>query len=150
MKNIRKSCISSLESFFSPKESAKIEKILFDAANMHHGDENIEEFYLRFSYEKIGQLASNTSTENVQRILKDSEEGIEGWKSAFYQHYKTQYLYKLDTTMKKPASIKGIYKCKEKDCNSDEFYVWSQQTRSGDEGMTQFRKCAICGKRKKE
>ena len=106
--------------------------------------------YRRLAYDKLGQLIEANNREEREQILKDIRNNVEGWDACVYSKQLEAYTMSMDRSVMKPKAVKGLHKCKEKNCGSDEFYIWSAQTRSSDEGMTHFRQCAKCGKRGKE
>lgn len=100
--------------------------------------------YNRFAYDAIGLMKLNPS----QKTLDELHEKGDIFESELFneaRQARTLFLCRLNF---KPVASKGVYFCK--NCGSDEFYLWTQQTRSMDEGSTQFRQCKKCGKRGKE
>jgi DNA-directed RNA polymerase subunit M/transcription elongation factor TFIIS len=108
---------------------------------------NFPSDYCIVAYEKIGQLKSGTPS---QHVLQDIKKKIKGWGSHVYNPIKNTYENRIfqDNTKIKP--VKGMYKCKNKECGSDEFYIWNETRRSGDEGQATIRQCSKCGKRGRE
>lgn len=108
-----------------------------------------QEQYLELLYEsikieptKIGHILSNINLE------KDHYENFE----EMYIDEKNKYLDTLEFNDTKPEAVKGLKPCKGKPgypCGCDEFYIWSAQTRSADEGTTNFEQCKECGKRRR-
>jgi|WetSurMetagenome_2_1015567.scaffolds.fasta_scaffold209283_2 DNA-directed RNA polymerase subunit M/transcription elongation factor TFIIS len=144
MKQLRSKVVAQLTYVVDRPIAVKYEKAIYDMSMRSDRD------YTSLAYEKVGQLQNaNTKTDRLS-ILKDINNNVDGFDSCVYGECYTNYAERLNKTQEKPKAVKGMYKCKEKGCGSDEFYVWSQQTRGGDEGMTIFRQCQKCGKRGKE
>ena len=106
--------------------------------------------YTTAAFEKVGHLLEAKNDTARDLVLKDIEKGVEGRDSVVFDEQKYTYDRFMDRAVLKPTAVKGVHVCKDKQCGSDEFYIWSSQDRSGDEGMTHRRQCARCGKRGKE
>lgn len=153
MKNFRSSIVSTLMSTASlNKPSAEnYEKAIYGmAGRTDEKDPPSKETYARIAYDKVGQLVAAKDRTMREKILADLKKDVEGWDSASYAEQLASYNATMDRSVLKPKAVKGLYKCKEKECGSDEFYVWQEQRRSADEGMSVMRQCAKCGKRGKE
>lgn len=111
------------------------------------GNVKAGDIYNKIAFEKIGHIMQ---TKDIEKVLNDIENNKVGWESSVFSKQLVVYERMLDRSVLKPTAVKGVYLCKEKGCGSDEFYTWSQQTRSCDEGSTAFRECARCGKRGKQ
>lgn len=132
-------------------QSDKIEKAIYDLAlGVSLEDANLEDIYIKISYDKMGQIVE--SNESVKGILKDIRDKSLNWDASYYSTYRQSFMDKIKQSNIKATAVKGIYVCKNRDpkCTNDEFYIWTQQTRAADEGMTVFRQCTKCGKRAKE
>jgi DNA-directed RNA polymerase subunit M/transcription elongation factor TFIIS len=106
--------------------------------------------YKEMAYQKVGEiLDANDKNERLKRY-RDVKKDVRGWKSSAYSEPQRAYQQLLSRSVQKPEAVKDTVKCKNKQCDSFDFYKWSQQTRSGDEGMTHFRQCRTCGKRDRE
>jgi len=144
MNKARKLVVSTLIAGGLNKPSAEnYEKAIY----MRYPD---EEDYISIVYDKIGQLRSAGDRVEREKILNDIKNKIESWDACVYVTSKEKYEASLDTSKERTKPIKGMYKCKEKECGSDEFYVWQEQRRRSDEAATIMRQCAKCGKRGKE
>ena len=146
----RDECLSLLKSKFGDKKGSLYEKKLYNMCvkQTKISQQDVMTVYREVVYEKIGHIMTlSDDAEQLQSIFQDVDTSY--MTSAYDQYQKTrcQELRKINT---KVESVKGLYKCKEPNCKGDEFIIWSEQNRSGDEGMTHYRKCVRCGKRKKE
>lgn len=105
-----------------------------------------KEEYIELLYESI--KINPEVLENID-LTKTHYENFE----SVYTDEKNRYFDTLEFNDSKPEAVKGLHICKGspgKPCGCDEFYIWSSQTRSGDEGTTNYRQCKACGKRSRE
>ena len=150
MDSARQAIVGCLTTHFDAKRARTYENLIFAMVLSDASPSN--EMYVRLAYEKTGHLVENCEDQDVvKKIIKDIKGGIKGWDCCVYEVQKANYEKELVQGNQKPKAVKGMYVCKPPmGCGSDEFYVWSLQTRSGDEGATIFRSCSKCGKRNKE
>jgi DNA-directed RNA polymerase subunit M/transcription elongation factor TFIIS len=138
----------SLSWYLYDEDVERLENCLYDICKKS----NLS--YDEIAYEKVGQISTNP--DSIEQVITDVKNIAIGYDSCVYEEYYNDYMRKLDKSQQKPTPTKGVYVCKNKHaitgkiCGSDEFYVWSKQTRSADEGMTIMRECAKCGKRGRE
>jgi len=99
------------------------------------------EQYIELLYESI-----KINPENLGNI-DSTKTHYENFESV-YTDEKNRYHDTLEFNDAKPEAVKGLHVCKK--CKCDEFYIWSSQTRSGDEGTTNYRQCKGCGTRNRE
>jgi len=143
---LRRSTLTTLQIRFNEDASSRFEKIIFDASVKisEETGQTIEKVYPSYCYEKIGELM-NSKKNNRELILKDIENCVHSYSSAFYNPNLEKMKETLAKLLLKPKPLKTGHKCKK--CGNDEFYIWTQQTQSADEGSTQFRQCSRCGQR---
>lgn len=146
----RNSVKKILQTKFSDDYTKYERKIYNMCIRLAKNDEScIDNIYSEFAFEKCGELLVALDDNAVKTIITDIENDVVSWESCSFDKERLEYEKEMDKSVMKPTPVKGVYFCKEKDCNSDEFYTWSKQTRSADEGTTEFRECAKCGKRGK-
>lgn len=152
MKTFRANIVSTLISAGRLNEpSAKnYEKAVFEMTSRLDGGTPSKETYARVAYDKVGQLVNAKDREEREKILADMKRDVDGWDACVYENQLSMYNASMDRSVLKPRAVKGLYKCREKDCGSEEFYVWQEQRRSSDEGATVMRQCFRCGRRGKE
>jgi DNA-directed RNA polymerase subunit M/transcription elongation factor TFIIS len=138
-KTEREAVVKVLSEKFKEKTAKEYEKKIFDLS------QRIKKEYALVAYEKAGQIML---ADDANLILNDIENNRADWDCSTYDAYKKIKEKQYEKILFKPSTVKGVYNCKE--CGSDEFFAWQAQTRSADEGTTQFRQCARCGKRNKE
>ncbi len=136
----------------SRADAAGLESLI--ALSAASSNTNGEDRYERMAYDVAGFLRmANSSPESLMEDLRKMEDvdtlnSSKASSFSFYRDIQTRHRSELESSMTKPIPIKGVHKCSK--CGSDEFYMWSAQTRRADEGMTHFRQCASCGARRKE
>lgn len=134
----RKSIRIALSKSFSPEEVNLIEteinlwceKLALD------GKTTYELSYTKYSYEAVGILIQHPNLK--EELLNDMKKGKSGWDLSAFDYLKPK---KYEPVIK-DKETSYVYFCKNKRCGGGCSIVL-QQTRSADEGMTQF---AICGK----
>ena len=148
---VRKSSLRVLKQKLGEKSAVKYETAIYNMCVKiaKRDGEDIEEVYVNVAYDKLGQILTSDAL-GRSKILNDLKNTVEDWDSYVYFDHQAEYNREIDRSILKVVSVKGVYTCKVKGCRSDEFYMWTAQTKSCDEGSSQFRQCAICGKRKKE
>jgi len=155
MKTCRAAAVSTLMEYFPKDKCISYEKAIFNlVSSKTDGMPDIDD-YSAIAYERIGQLINAETEVDRNIILVDMQgdtdsSGPVSWYSCVYDEHKEKHQASIDRSQQRPKPVKGMYVCKDPSCKSDEFYVWSAQTRSSDEGMTHFRQCSRCGKRGKE
>jgi DNA-directed RNA polymerase subunit M/transcription elongation factor TFIIS len=150
MKNLRKISLNVLSTKLGEESAKKYETAIYNmVVKISQRDGDVENTYRKIAFDKIGQImVSNGPIRN--KILNDLKNAVEDWDSYIYLNQRLEYNREIDRSVQKLQSVKGVYVCNYKGCKSDEFYIWSVQTKGGDEGMTNYRQCAICNKRKKD
>ena len=151
LKTLRASIVDALVSGGLNKPSAEnYEKAIYASSGKENGGTPTKEDYAALAYDKVGQLLKAKDRAEREKILADIRTGVVSWDACVYDTQRKAYNAAMDRSVLKPKAVKGLYKCKNKECGGDEFYTWSQQTKSSDEGMSHFRQCARCGQRGKE
>ncbi len=152
IKKLRKSSSEALSGKLGEKSAAKYETAIYNmCVRLAKQDgEKIESVYTRVAFDKIGQLIATKKPLERTKILNDLKNTVEDWDACIYEQQRFEYDRLMDRSIQKPQAVTLDEVCKYKGCKSNKFYIWSAQTRSADEGMTHFRQCALCNKRKKE
>lgn len=163
LKNVKNTCALSVDenkrsivrevlnrhhdSKFSVKEAILIEKAIYNLCVYlsKKYDDNIEDLYIKYSFEKLGDLAVDSSDE----ILQDMKCGNIDWDSVVFKAFKLKEEKITEEKIEGPKLKKGEFQCKNKDCKSFECYHYQEQQRSADEGYTTFVVCTKCGHRYK-
>lgn len=132
---------------FDQKESKKIETKLFELCNIlaTEYDDNIGELYQKFAYDKVGELLTNPDKKS--EIISDIDKQIIGWESCLFKTFRENESKDAKDQVIGIKVSKGEFRCKNVRCKSDECYYYPVQTRSCDEGATNYVVCSKCGGR---
>jgi DNA-directed RNA polymerase subunit M/transcription elongation factor TFIIS len=104
---------------------------------------------LAYAYQWIGELKESQNIKDTKNEILNKNLSSR-WETSTYTDFKEKHRKQTLLVIEKPKLVKGVYKCRDRKCGSDMCYVFSVQTRGGDEGMTTFITCSICGLRRKE
>jgi len=115
-----------------------------------HPDTIYTDLYFHYLYTTVGLLLAATNSLSVnpvskQDIYKELKDHKTEWESSInkkYQMYETVSIAQIETPME---SVEGTVQCRK--CKSMKVRTIQLQTRSGDEGMTNFNTCLNCGSR---
>lgn len=148
--NIQKRMIENFSKEFQEKDLVEIEKIIFNQYSAR------EKEYKKSIYETMGILdyiLKNHSTEKeeyMEKLIKSILQKEIGWNSMVYQKIKIKNRDEILSCLHQESKLqKCEYKCRNPKCKSDQCYIFSLQTRSGDEGMSSFQICMRCNTRSK-
>lgn len=152
IKKLRKSSSGILSEKLGEKSAAKYETAIYNMCVRlaKQDEERIEHVYTRIAFDKIGQLIAAKNSLERSKILNDLKNTVEDWDACIYEKQRFEYDRLMDRSIQKPQAVTLDEICKYKGCKSNKFYIWAAQTRSCDEGTTNFRQCAECSRRKKE
>ncbi len=119
----------------SPSARKKMEKRLFLLVK---DKENMEELYKRYLIQLVGMLIQEpNSTKIFNKLLKL---GRMGWKNPQYTCYQNN-IDEHDNFIVHPFDVvDGVVECPK--CHKSKTWSVQKQTRSADEPMTTFSKCA--------
>lgn len=148
----RKIAKTILEKNLRTDDADEIENAIYDMCKKLCKNKGLKvtDEYPSLAYEKIGDFLAKAKNISDDEIFLDLKNNIQGYDSSAFKQESFDYKRFMDRSVQKPTAVKGLYTCKAKGCGSDEFYTWSAQTRSNDEGATIYRQCSHCGKRGKE
>lgn len=132
---------------FEPKESKKIETKIFELCIFlsKEYDDSLDELYQKIAYDKLGELLTNPAKK--MEIILDINNQVIGWKSCSFKTFRDNESKDANEQVIGMKVSKGEFKCKNSRCKSDECYYYAVQTRSCDEGATNYVVCSKCGGR---
>lgn len=137
-KKQRKSVVETLSGKLGQKNAEMYEKNIYSTCLKFSLD------YSRCSYHILGCLMTLENKEDRQKLLKNIKEGTLDWDMFVYDDIREKL------KGKEPPEIEieqGVFLCRKSECGSNKTKHWQSQTRSGDEGMTTFVYCTVCGTR---
>jgi len=144
---IRNIVRKELSKHFDMKESKKIETKIFELCNFLSKEYNdsLDDLYEKFAYDKLGELVTNP-TKKLD-IISDIDKQVIGWESCVFKTFRENESKDAKEQVVGMKVSKGEFKCKNIRCKSDECYYYAVQTRSCDEGATNYVVCSKCGGR---
>jgi DNA-directed RNA polymerase subunit M/transcription elongation factor TFIIS len=108
-------------------------------------EDSLEDLYSKFAYEKLGELMLNP--DKKADILMDIKNCNVSWKSTSFESYQKAEQQVVQQRIAGVKVSKGEFRCRIKTCGSDECIYYPIQTRSCDEGTTNYIVCSKCGER---
>ncbi len=132
----------------TPKDSRKIEKSIYDMCvnlTKEYEEDSIDDMYNKFAYEKVGEIIHHPDKQ--KSILDDIKNKVIYWDSVVYEEIRVKERRNIVDQAAGIKVRKGEFKCRKKDCGSDECYYVQSQTRSSDEGLSTYVFCTKCGGR---
>jgi DNA-directed RNA polymerase subunit M/transcription elongation factor TFIIS len=91
-------------------------------------------------YQIIGLLSVGGEK---KQVLKEIKKGKVGWKSPSYDAIASK-IEEYDEYLVKPFEVvEGVVECGK--CHSKKTWSVQKQVKSGDENMTTFSRCVMCG-----
>lgn len=105
---------------------------------------NDEDTYLWCVYQVVGQLLLGAKEKNrMKEILDSVRENKIGWRDDTYAKI-AERIEEFDNYLIHPFDVvDGVVECGK--CGSNKTWSVQKQTRSSDEPMTTFSRCAKCG-----
>jgi DNA-directed RNA polymerase subunit M/transcription elongation factor TFIIS len=129
---------ANLSKFLSDEIACDMEEKIYDTT-IEYAD-NPEFEYDHYAYQIIGIIASGPSAHDV--VAKDIVAARARYSLTFYFVFSAMKLQRIRIRDLKPESVTGVFTCKR--CKGDKFWIWTAQTRAGDEGATTFAQCTTC------
>lgn len=137
--DLRDAVTAMLESKFSSQRSKRFEEKIYVGLGAVAKD-------YRLHARDLVYLLLETDVD----VWADVDEGLMGWESTFYHPIRQAQRATLTKMNEKPKALEGSRKCRKFGCKSTKLLFFQMQTRGGDEGMTTFYTCTLCGTRFKE
>lgn len=145
----RQAVVDALETKLGPKSSANFEERIWKMCNQL-GEEYVEdtnEIYGKYAYEKVGCILAAKDRDDRAKVLNDIKGTVLDWDSHNYDEFRRRRNLDNAQIAEGVKVEKGEFKCRKKECKSNECYFYLQQDRSGDEGMTTYVVCTKCSTR---
>ena len=139
---LRHDIVDALSTMFSVKVAKAYENEIYKMCSRMTKD-NIDEVYNIYAYEKVGEILSTPEKEDRKDIVRDILNNRVKFDSVKYKLYRDKRQVENDRFVNPPEVKQGIYKCKK--CGSKKTWSYQLQTRSADEGFTNFVTCSNCG-----
>lgn len=147
----RQAVIKALTTKFNIPDSEKYENEIYQMCERlsDNYEEGPEQIYMKYAYEKVGEILFVKSKTQVNDILHDISEDVLDWSGSPY----TEYRKKLEAETTRIAQgikvEKGVFVCGNRNCRSKECWFYQQQDRGCDESMSTYVICTKCGNRKR-
>jgi len=149
--NDRKAIRETLSEKFDKKMSRDYENRIFVMCSTlaENYEEELEDVYKKYSYEKIGELFFVETDKDVEQILQGIGNLVISWDSHVYTELRKRRELENSQLTQGIKVEKGEFPCRNRDCKSKECYFYLSQDRSADEAMTVNVTCTKCGTRYK-
>ena len=129
----RELSIKTISLVASQRNATILEKHIFEKSDSN------DDKYKWIVYQVIGMLLQNKKIKEVNNEVKD---GRVGWKHYIYDGIESK-LQEHDDYLTKPFEVvDGVVTCPK--CQGMKTWSVQKQTRSSDEPMTTFSRCALC------
>ncbi len=119
------------------KECAKIET----AKDPSKHDDRLKEI----AYEVIAIMKQANSDHKL--IIEDLKAGRWNWNSHYFKETRDKITKKKREEVSEEEVKEGLEVCPNPECKSRRIVIEQRQTRSGDEGATNFYTCSNCGRK---
>ena len=143
----RQATVEALKTKFSLKSSVNFEARIWKMCNRLSENyiEDASDIYRKYAFEKVGCLISTSNHKDQIKVLHDIKKCVLNWDSCNYDEFRRRKDH--DQHAEGIKVEKGEFRCRNKDCKSNECYFYQQQDRSGDEGATTYVVCTKCSTR---
>jgi DNA-directed RNA polymerase subunit M/transcription elongation factor TFIIS len=146
----------TLKTKFDKNTSIRYSKRIYESCSsllkrlkFEEDSETFNEKYAVLAYHYLGQLMSIEDEEEEKKVIEDVSNKKIYWTSHLYIDYVEKINKDNLNFINPPVIHKGLHKCRNPSCKSDQTITFMAQTRSGDEGMTGFSICTRCGSQRK-
>lgn len=107
--------------------------------------------YVRASYEIIGDVSKCEKTTDINKIINvDRTDNVKVYKSPVYSKQQEKLQDMFSDLAEGIKVKKGEYICRNQKCLQKKCVYFQKQDRGGDEGMSTFITCTVCGTRWRE
>lgn len=136
-------CENMLSSVIDSEKNRKLfcKQIHSSIKNLSSDDEQREKLCLWATYQIVGLMLENK--EEMKTYFSDVKNGKICWESKIYDGPRSRLEEHDDYIVNPFEVVDGVLECPK--CHSTKTYSIQKQTRSSDEPMTTFSKCAKCG-----
>lgn len=147
----RQAVIRALTTKFNIPDSEKHENMIYQMCERLSNDyeEGPEQIYIKYAYEKVGELLSTRSKTQITNIIQDISDDVIDWNGSPYAEFRKK-LESENTRIAQGIKVeKGVFVCANRYCRSKECWFYQQQDRGCDESMSTYVICTKCGNRKR-
>lgn len=145
----RQAVVEALKTKLGPKSSANFEERIWKMCDLLREEyvEDTDEIYGKYAYEKVGCILAADGRDGRAAVLRDIKNVVLDWDSCNYDEFRRRRDLDNAQIAEGVKVEKGEFKCRKRECNSNECFFYQQQDRSGDEGMTTYVVCTKCSTR---
>jgi len=149
MPSYRLAAIEALKSKLSIKTATNYEKQIWRMCQRIAKEKECctQDIYADIALEKVSQLLSAPNKEKRGEIFENIKKNTTGWDSIVYNDFREKQAMSIAEIINGVELEPSELPCKNKNCKSDRTYYYQRQTRSADEGSTNYVVCSKCGSR---